>query len=258
MHSHGLAPPLYARFKNGLVYGFIPGRSVEYQELSDPLLMKGIARMLAQWHTVLDSSSIRMLMDEQSTTTSKESYAVNDIWQLCEKWINNLPTDTPDQLSRRDVLADELQWVKNEIECKGGPTVIAHCDLLSGNVVVPLDWTSGAKSSGMVPPVTFIDYEYALPSPRAFDLANHFMEWQGFECDISRIPEVGGPIMRLWVREYLEGVKSFSKAVYTNGHSKDSRVSQHKTDTGAAVMEKDIDNTVSEVSAWWGMPGFYW
>ena len=27
-----------------------------------------------------------------------------------------------------------------------------------------------------------------LPAPRAFDIANHLAEWQGFNCDRSAIP----------------------------------------------------------------------
>ncbi len=36
--------------------------------------------------------------------------------------------------------------------------------------------------------MSFIDYEYATPSPAAFDIANHFAEWAGFECDHGAVP----------------------------------------------------------------------
>ncbi|KAK9490843.1 kinase-like domain-containing protein [Lipomyces doorenjongii] len=242
LHSYGLAPPLHARFKNGLVYGFIAGRSVDYHELSNPILMRGISRMLAQWHTVLDASAIKALMLEQSGLKSHEF--VDDIWQLCQKWINNLPTDDDVQVKTKTVLAKELVWVKNEIQYKGGPTVVAHCDLLSGNVIVPEDWSSEICSD--MPPVTFIDYEYALPTPRAFDLANHFMEWQGFDCNVSLIPKVGGPVMREWGKQYLEGTHLFKRG------------SSEKQQNGVPVSDADVDHLMQEIRTWWGMPGFYW
>ncbi|KAK9326132.1 kinase-like domain-containing protein [Lipomyces orientalis] len=242
LHSFGLAPPLHARFKNGLVYGYISGRAVDYRELSNPVLMKGISQLLAQWHTVLDASSIRTLMLEQSGLKSHD--IVDDIWQLCQKWISNLPTDTDVQLKTKTLLAKELVWVKSEIQYKGGPTVVAHCDLLSGNVIVPEDWSPELCSD--IPPVTFIDYEYALPTPRAFDLANHFMEWQGFDCDVSLIPKVGGPVMREWGKQYLEGTHRFKRG------------SSEKQQNGIHVGEAEVDILMQEVRTWWGMPGFYW
>ncbi|KAK9456785.1 kinase-like domain-containing protein [Dipodascopsis uninucleata] len=239
LHSHGLAPPLYARFKNGLVYGFISGRSVEYQELSNPVLMKGISRMLSQWHTVLNPKCIKQLIVEQQG--AKQSAIVDDIWQLCSKWISNLPVDTPKRRDNKVLLENELLWVKNEIACKGGPIVVAHCDLLSGNVIVPEEWPRDSNNTLEPPPVTFIDYEYALPTPRAFDLANHFMEWQGFDCNIALIPEVGGEVMREWGRQYLEGVKLYSR-------------DSEKLD----VPDNEINVLMDEIRCWWGMPGFYW
>ncbi|KAK9465754.1 kinase-like domain-containing protein [Lipomyces arxii] len=241
LHSQGLAPPLYARFGNGLVYGFIPGRSVDYQELSNPILIKGVSRMLARWHTVLDGDVIRSLMAEQSG--EEEDLIVNDVWQLCSKWISNLPSATQEQRDNIALLTRELEWVQSEIQFKGGPTVVAHCDLLSGNVLVPENWMP--KSSTILP-VTFIDYEYAMPVPRAFDLANHFREWQGFACRVSLIPEVGGPVMREWGKHYIEGGHYYKKG--------SSEVQQN----GITVTEQEIDDLMNEIWAWWGMPGFYW
>jgi ethanolamine kinase len=37
--------------------------------------------------------------------------------------------------------------------------------------------------------VFFIDYEYASPNFRGFDIGNHFCEHAGFECDYSQYPD---------------------------------------------------------------------
>ncbi|KAK9472017.1 kinase-like domain-containing protein [Dipodascopsis tothii] len=242
LHTHGLAPPLYGKFKNGLVYGFIAGRSVDYHELSDPALMVGVARGLAEWHSTLDATVIRRLMTETLAGQAPGKEPIDDIWQLCGWWISNLPTPTKEAVENKAALMRELVWAKNEIQAAGGPTVISHCDLLSGNILVPDDWPVGGGAAGAdVPKVAFIDYEYALPTPRAFDLANHFMEWQGFDCDTSLIPAVGGDVMRSWGRHYLEGLPG------------DADVDERPPVTDAAV-----DGLMAEIAAWWGMPGFYW
>ena len=45
-----------------------------------------------------------------------------------------------------------------------------HNDLLSGNVLIPLDYFESDDAGD----VKFIDYEYAGYNTRAFDIANHF------------------------------------------------------------------------------------
>ncbi|KAK0979046.1 hypothetical protein LTR54_015714 [Friedmanniomyces endolithicus] len=68
--------------------------------------------------------------------------------------------------------------------------IFGHCDLLSGNVIVQNLSDSNLKpSNGHAEDIVrFIDYEYATPSPAAFDIANHFAEWAGFECDHGAVP----------------------------------------------------------------------
>ena len=68
--------------------------------------------------------------------------------------------------------------------------------LLSGNFLVPKDWRRSQPSSNddvvdtSRVPLTLIDYEYSCYGPRGFDLANHFVEYAGFDCDWSLLPAV--------------------------------------------------------------------
>lgn len=48
--------------------------------------------------------------------------------------------------------------------------VFTHNDLLSGNVLIPLDYFDRECYDEL----KFIDYEYAGYNTRAFDIANHF------------------------------------------------------------------------------------
>src|SRR6266536_681214 len=79
--------------------------------------------------------------------------------------------------------------------------VFAHCDLLCGNVIIHPRSKDNTSKDG-VETVSFIDYEYATPCPAAFDLANHFAEWGGFDCDYDMLPTVS--TRKAFLAEYLE------------------------------------------------------
>ena len=83
--------------------------------------------------------------------------------------------------------------------------------------------------------VAFIDYEYAVPSPAAFDIANHFAEWGGFECDFSVLPTRS--VRRKFIEEYIE-----SYASHTQLEDKDQVVSR----------------LYEEIDLFRGVPGLYW
>jgi ethanolamine kinase len=57
-------------------------------------------------------------------------------------------------------------------------------------------------SDSLLEEVAFIDYEYGAFNYRSFDVANHFCEYAGFDCDYSKYPT---PEYRWrWIRIYLQ------------------------------------------------------
>lgn len=113
--------------------------------------------------------------------------------------------------------------------------VFAHCDLLSANVIVTPPRTGTSKDD--TKEVTFIDYEYATPSPAAFDIANHFAEWGGFDCNYNMLPTKA--VRREFLSEYL---KSYSK---------------YRGLTDKSVQAA-VDRLFKDVDRFRGIPGFYW
>jgi thiamine kinase-like enzyme len=122
---------------------------------------------------------------------------------------------------------DRWEAATAPLAAASGPPVFAHMDLLPGNVMVEDGGggggppppkpsllarpgsggggggggntpTSGAADSptstlapcpyGPGPGMQFIDFEYARPAPRGFDLGNHWCEWAGLDCDWARCP----------------------------------------------------------------------
>lgn len=82
--------------------------------------------------------------------------------------------------------------------------------------------------------VHFIDFEYAVPCPPAYDLANHFSEWAGYDCDYNLLPTRS--TRRQFIEQYLE---------YFGRHAERSR-------------NLSPDQLCQEVDRYRGMPGLVW
>lgn len=148
------------------------------------------------------------------------------------------------------MLRTELTWLARRLADTPGigdrPLVFAHCDLLSGNVIIEPTTSPESSSASLSSqqtngsddaptPVSFIDYEYATPAPAAFDLANHFAEWGGFDCDFSVLPT------RSQRRDFLQAY-----LVSFNQH-----LARH-------YREEELEQLFQDVDAFRGVPGFYW
>lgn len=281
LNSLHLAPPVHARFANGLIYGFLEGRSLDPKELANPYLYPLIAQQLGNWHSKVDCDNIedgieklrkytariknqllpalRPITPVNSKQKREKSIkkAILNIWDLIDDWIlvvpandalvkifkDNLPDQDVNIDNVRDVIHREFRWMKSTLSnSTKSPVVVSHCDLLSGNIIIPstAEFEDKLKASSefdlgplLENPIQFIDYEYMLPAPRAFDIANHFAEWQGFDCDRSAIPEPTpeNPVLVKWCKGYLNN---------------------------ADASEEEINGLINEIAYYYGMPGFYW
>lgn len=273
LNSLHLAPPIHARFSNGLIYGYFPGRSLEPAEMSHPALYPLVAQQLGHLHNSVNAEYIEDGVEKLRKFTAnvkketrkpkparrekKPKRTINSVWDLIEDWIQivpandalvaifkaNLPSQEVTSDNIHDVILAEFRWLKSTLlRSSKSPVVVSHCDLLSGNIIIPEDeefaQTLAQEKSTPLPsiednPIRFIDYEYMLPAPRAFDIANHFAEWQGFDCNRSAIPKpsASNPVMFSWCKSYLNN------------------------ENGTA---DEVRGLIDEIACYYGMPGFYW
>ncbi|TRX98130.1 hypothetical protein FHL15_000775 [Xylaria flabelliformis] len=262
--KHGLAPTLLARFDNGMMYRFIQGKACQPADLRDPSIYLAVARRIAQWHATMPC--IHETSSGNNGVTSNGTHGPSldlvapgkpapNVWTVMQKWIRALPTKTEAQRARQAELQKELVWLIEKLSQRPGlgknGLVFAHCDLLSGNVIIePKGPGTNGVGHGLgesqpicqqQPSVNFIDYEYATPSPAAFDLANHFAEWGGFECDYSVLPTQAQRLE--FIREYT--------------HTYFSLVD--RSENGENVDEElEAQKLHAEVDMFRGVPGFYW
>jgi ethanolamine kinase len=250
------------------MYRFIEGKVSSPEDLRRPEIYRGVARRLAEWHASLPVSAVtrgigtnghangnvtmeRRLSIEQSEGSTPIKPTPN-IWTVMQKWILALPSSSDKEVKRNEQLQRELKWLYQELsDTKGiadNPLVFGHCDLLSGNVIIQQSSCSSSPSSSASSPapssassehaiatVNFIDYEYSTPAPAAFDIANHFAEWGGFDCDFSVLPTRAQ--RRDFLTYYLASYNSLLDRTFN---------------------ESEVEQLFEEVDLFRGTPGFYW
>ena len=132
--QRGLAPPLLARFRNGLIYEFIRGHVCSPEDLTKEAVWRAVACRLAQWHALLpivhskdaamikDGTEIPLSSSPPTTTREKEALdaimpgkPAPTIWTVMQQWIFSLPAKTTEEISRRDLLQRELTWTAIEL-----------------------------------------------------------------------------------------------------------------------------------------------
>ena len=274
--QHDLAPPLLARFQNGLLYKFIRGQVCTPGDLRREPVWRGVARTLGEWHGVLpvitagesDGEAALNVEAETAARKIKESPRLRKInsitptrtiptlWTVLQKWILALPATTEVERKRKATLQDELERIVIQFGNTPGlgddGLVLGHCDLLSGNVIIR---SHDDKTDGVVTPVSFIDYEYTTPVPAAFDIANHFAEWGGFACDYSVLPTRSQ--RRAFITEYLRSYAEVADpASFLRLSDTASAVKNlTKSEAGLRVYARQLHRDVDDFR---GLPGFYW
>ncbi|KAI0154495.1 ethanolamine kinase [Hypoxylon sp. FL1284] len=251
----GLAPELLARFDNGMIYRYIRGTATQPADLRTSPVYLAVAKRLAQWHATVpciyetDAKANGVNGSAHAPSEAAVEFSVPgkpspNVWTVMQKWILALPTQTKAQRTRQAGLQHELAKLVQELSQRPGlgddGLVFAHCDLLSGNVIIePQASGSAARQDTCQKSVSFIDYEYATPSPAAFDLANHFAEWGGFDCDFTVLPTRAQRLE--FIREYV--------------HTYFSLLPQK---AGNVDVEAEAQKLLAEVDMFRGVPGFYW
>lgn len=114
-----LAPPLLARFQNGLLYRFIRGRVCTPEDLRREDVWRGVARRLGEWHArlpvVFESGDPHPLSASKSALSKAAINGITpgkgtpNLWTVMQKWILALPATTDAELKRKIILQKELE-----------------------------------------------------------------------------------------------------------------------------------------------------
>jgi thiamine kinase-like enzyme len=157
--KYNQGPKVYCRFQNGSAYEYFEGDALDPTDL--PHFQQKIAENLAQFHQM------------NIQCVSKEA----TLFDSLDKWWNTVKADLGSNLQPYyDLVEDGIQYLKKQTN--GFKIGFCHNDLLAPNILFE-------KESGIV---RFIDFEYACYNFVAFDIANHFCEYQGYEFNLEQYP----------------------------------------------------------------------
>jgi ethanolamine kinase len=166
-----------ATFANGIIVTYQDGRAIDLPMMGDSLISSGIASVVAKFHKV---------------TIGLPGHR-NEIFDKIETFLGGLNPAIVDVFEFRARL--QRMRVDLEKELHDSQLALCHNDLLAGNIL----WDGDARE------IRVVDFEYCLWTWPEFDIANHFFEWCGFECDMSRFPSVER--QKEWIGIYLTHLK---------------------------------------------------
>lgn len=207
-----LGPTYFGRFKNGRVEGYLKAEALTPDEMSQtsPVnIVSLIAAAMAEMH-MLDISvevagpkepqlwpTFHQYLDLASAVSydaGSEKHAKLQELNLPKvaSELESLEREFP-KLAHTDSAGQSKTGLQLKVENIMAESVFAHNDMLGGNILLPQ------------PPerVWLIDFEYSCYNYRSFDLANHWCEHAGFDCNYVR----GYPsdeTQKTFLRGYLE------------------------------------------------------
>ena len=200
---------IYGAFLNGLIYSYIEGRTISIGDLIDIKTFNQTALAIAGHHKL-----------------NPPIKKVPILFINLRKWVSNVPLEYLDENKKAydiNIVKQELIFMEENLKNRSD-LVFCHNDLLLKNFI------KNEKS------VELIDFEYSGYNYRAFDIANHFNEWCGFDLNWENFPSVD--TQRRFLKVYLE-------AFYDNKKSEND-------------LEKEIDKLIEDIK-WFDLASnYYW
>eukprot|EP00475_Leptophrys_vorax_P005394 TRINITY_DN13269_c0_g1_i2.p3 TRINITY_DN13269_c0_g1~~TRINITY_DN13269_c0_g1_i2.p3 ORF type:complete len:435 (-),score=127.98 TRINITY_DN13269_c0_g1_i2:3931-5235(-) len=218
----GFGKKIYGHFDGGRVEEWLEGNTLKPEEMTDPRFISKIGAKLAEMHLV----KVKDPLIPEGT----------QVWNTLDKWYGIASKVDFEENEKKVILAslnlkqigEELKNIKAILDKRPpSPVVFAHNDLLSGNV-----FFSDKEE------INFIDFEYGAFNPRAFDIANHFCECCGFDCDWDQFPSKDK--QAIFFKAYLSSWKK------TTG------------DFTGTVTQEEIDALYEEVRPWALVSHLFW
>ena len=190
LNEHGFGAKVLGVFKNGLVEEFIEADSVAPEDLaSGGALLRRVASQMRRLHKeVAPDLTPRIFRREMKVSRQHAIWDTLHLWFDLAYGVANDPNMFNSDPHKRAVLNelkidDEARRllfdvVRGRCDVVDSQTVYCHNDIHAGNFLLNKQTDN----------LTLIDYEYADYGPRAFDMANLFCEFAGFECNYDQFP----------------------------------------------------------------------
>ena len=218
LNAAGFGAKCLGVFSNGRIEEYLQNvRPLSHTEMGTPGMTKNIANLVARFHKV-SVEARKTKYSENEKPKTKNSHQPAQTWDVMRQW--HTAATAPMDLNAQTVSVDvskklnslDLESLKSDIDAMeqqcatvNSPTVLLHNDLLPGNFLWSDDHDdcmSKQSDHDSLDSLTLIDFEYSCCGPRGFDLANHFLEFAGFSCDWSLVPD--SEARKKFCQEYLK------------------------------------------------------
>ncbi len=127
--ERGLAAPLLARFRNGLLYTFLPGRVCKANDLLQDSIWQAVAARLGEWHARLPLPSLKT---ENSSSeedpgsvgpkrgTDQRLRQSRTIWTVFQEWLDAIPSKSEKEKLQQQTLQAEFDKCFRELNGDAG------------------------------------------------------------------------------------------------------------------------------------------
>ncbi|KAH7718464.1 choline/ethanolamine kinase [Aphelenchoides avenae] len=165
-----LAAPLCARFRNGIVYGFLDGSGLSVEQVREEKIVNMICRKMATMHRIPVEAE-----NAEPFLAKKIEGWLKDFRPSFERPSAQKQFD--EYFKANDVnLQEQFKHLRATLPLLNNRLVFCHNDLLIHNILY----------DEKTEEVHFIDYEYGAVNYQLFDIANHFCEYAGKYTDRNR------------------------------------------------------------------------
>eukprot|EP00457_Paulinella_chromatophora_P009181 gb/GEZN01009237.1/.p1 GENE.gb/GEZN01009237.1/~~gb/GEZN01009237.1/.p1 ORF type:complete len:428 (-),score=32.20 gb/GEZN01009237.1/:43-1326(-) len=198
----GEGPTIYGRFLNGRLEEFLPGRTLSPADMKSPNIMILNASATARLHAL----DIPIIKD-------------CGLFPMFRGWVKTaleLRFEDAEKAAKYEALdmkkiaseAADLLKILSKERSRSKKYVYSHNDLLGGNIMYVEAKTPSTPAS-----CRFIDFEYGCYTSREYDIANHFCECCGMECNWSLFPSE--QLQKFFIQHYLfkSGLECSGEAV---------------------------------------------
>uniref|UniRef100_A0A0E0M1N7 ethanolamine kinase n=1 Tax=Oryza punctata TaxID=4537 RepID=A0A0E0M1N7_ORYPU len=183
LSAAGFGAQLLGTFENGMVQSFIYARTLTPSDMKEPRIAAEIAKELRRFHQV-------------DIPGSKEPQLWDDIFKFMKK-ASVLEFEDKEKQKRYETIS--FRKIQDEVkELKVLLTLGAISFILFKEPLLFIFFLHHRRAhihkailcnTIHIEKLYFIDFEYGSYSYRGYDIANHFNEYAGYDCDYSLYPD---------------------------------------------------------------------
>lgn len=190
----GICSPVYARFANGIVYGYVIGQTLRLEEVHDLALGKKIATQVARLHTLHIVNRRTAQPTQFDRWRSEQKPKFQKLFDHIQASIDRSPVEEYKFLPRLSEVRSWITALEDRLQALGmGEVGFCHNDLNLSNII----WNREADR------VQLLDFEWSELNYTFIDIAVHFASFPGFFMEDyvnARLPSVD--YQREWIRHY--------------------------------------------------------